>query len=63
MGLVAAIPAVVMYNAFARAITSYRAKLSDAAAEVLRHLSRDLDRAACPQKEDARVIPKRQSAE
>src|SRR6201984_145643 len=36
-GLVAAIPAVVIYNAFARAITSYRAKLSDAAAEVLRH--------------------------
>jgi biopolymer transport protein ExbB len=63
MGLVAAIPAVVIYNAFARAITSYRARLSDAAAEVLRHLSRDLDRAACPQKEDAPVIPKRQSAE
>jgi biopolymer transport protein ExbB len=63
MGLVAAIPAVVMYNAFARAITSYRAELSDAAAEVLCHLSRDLDRAACPQNEDARVISKRQSAE
>jgi biopolymer transport protein ExbB len=63
MGLVAAIPAVVMYNAFVRAITSYRARLSDAVAEVLRHLSRDLDRAVCPQKEDAPVIPKRQSAE
>jgi biopolymer transport protein ExbB len=63
IGLVVAIPAVVMYNAFARAITSYCAKLSDAAAEVLRHLSRDLDRAACQQKEDALVVPKRQSAE
>jgi biopolymer transport protein ExbB len=62
-GLVAAIPAVVIYNAFARAITSYRAKLSDAAAEVLRHLSRDLDRAANQQKEDDLVVPKRQSAE
>jgi len=44
MGLIAAIPAVVMYNGFARAITGYRAQLGDAAAEVLRHLSRDLDR-------------------
>jgi len=43
MGLIAAIPAVVMYNGFARAITGYRAQLGDAAAEVLRHLSRDLD--------------------
>jgi biopolymer transport protein ExbB len=45
MGLVAAIPAVVMHNAFALAIASYRAQLSDAAAEVQRYLSRDLDRA------------------
>jgi biopolymer transport protein ExbB len=50
MGLVAAIPAV---DAFARAIASYRANLSDAATEVLRHLSRDLDRAACQQTEDS----------
>ena len=62
MGLVAAIPAVVMFNAFARAIASYRAKLSDAAAEVLRHLSRDLDRQACLRNEHALVVPKRQSA-
>jgi biopolymer transport protein ExbB len=60
MGLVAAIPAVVMYNAFARAITSYRAQLSDAAAEVLRYLSRDLDRAANQQKEDALIVSERQ---
>jgi biopolymer transport protein ExbB len=64
MGLFAAIPAVVMYNAFARAITGYRAQLGDAAAEVLRHLSRDLDHDSCPhQKEDAPVVPIRQSAE
>jgi biopolymer transport protein ExbB len=44
IGLVAAIPAVMIYNAFARGITSYRAILGDGTAEVLRHLSRDLDR-------------------
>jgi len=64
MGLFAAIPAVVMYNAFARAITGYRAQLGDAAAEVLRHLSRGLDRdAAPPQKEDAPVVALRRPAE
>jgi biopolymer transport protein ExbB len=64
MGLIAAIPAVVMYNSFARAITVYRAQLGDAAAEVLRHLSRDLDRDAAPRhKEDAEVVPLRHSAE
>jgi len=63
MGLIAAIPAVVMYNGFARAITGYRAQLGDAAAEVLRHLSRDLDREAFPQKEDASIVHLRQSAE
>src|SRR6516225_5004168 len=45
-GLAAAIPAVVIYNAFARSIAGYRAGLGDAAAEVLRLVSRDLDRAA-----------------
>jgi biopolymer transport protein ExbB len=64
MGLFAAIPAVVMYNAFARAITGYRALLGDAAAEVLRHLSRDLDRdAASRQKEDAPIVSLRRPAE
>jgi biopolymer transport protein ExbB len=64
MGLVAAIPAVVMYNAFARSIASYRGLLGDAAAEVLRHLSRDLDRAAAARHEDdAAILPLRQSAE
>lgn len=64
MGLVAAIPAVVMYNGFARSITSYRAQLGDAAAEVLRHLSRDLDREDLPpQKEKAPVVRLHESAE
>lgn len=45
-GLVAAIPAVIIYNMFARGITGYRAVLGDTATEVLRLLSRDLDREA-----------------
>ena len=48
IGLVAAIPAVVIYNLFSRWISGYRAMLSDASAEVMRHLSRDLDRARAP---------------
>jgi biopolymer transport protein ExbB len=44
LGLAAAIPAVVIYNLFARQITSYRATVSDTSAEVLRLVSRDLDR-------------------
>ena len=43
-GLVAAIPAVVIYNAFARATGGYRAILADASVAILRLLSRDLDR-------------------
>lgn len=43
LGLVAAIPAVIVYNYFARSIAGYRALVSDAAAEVMRQLSRDLD--------------------
>ena len=43
-GLVAAIPAVVIYNLFARGVTGHRAILADAVAEVMRLLSRDLDR-------------------
>ncbi|MBP0580543.1 tonB-system energizer ExbB [Labrys sp. LIt4] len=44
IGLVAAIPAVIIYNVFARAIAGYRALLSDASGEVLQHVSRDLER-------------------
>ena len=43
-GLIAAIPAVVIYNMFARMIGVQRAIVADAAAEVLRLVSRDLDR-------------------
>ncbi|EEC0962960.1 tol-pal system-associated acyl-CoA thioesterase [Salmonella enterica subsp. enterica] len=43
IGLVAAIPAVVIYNIFARQIGSYKATLGDVAAQVLLLQSRDLD--------------------
>ena len=43
IGLVAAIPAVVIYNIFARMIGSYKANLGDVAAQVLLLQSRDLD--------------------
>ena len=46
IGLVAAIPAVVIYNVFARMIASYKASLGDVAAQVLLLQSRDLDLAA-----------------
>lgn len=46
IGLVAAIPAVIIYNHFARSISSYKALLADASAEVLRLVSRDIDRNA-----------------
>jgi biopolymer transport protein ExbB len=46
MGLVAAIPAVVMYNIFSRWVAGYRALNADASAEIMRLISRDLDRGA-----------------
>ncbi len=46
LGLVAAIPAVVMYNIFSRWIAGYRALQADASAEILRLIGRDLDRGA-----------------
>ena len=42
LGLVAAIPAVVIYNHFARRIAAYRALVGDTSAAVLRLVSRDL---------------------
>ncbi len=79
IGLVAAIPAVIIYNVFARAITGYRAVLSDASGEVLQHLSRDLERQATstassppaaasgtanqPERSAARAAPHLRSAE
>jgi biopolymer transport protein ExbB len=56
VGLVAAIPAVVIYNFFARMITGYRAHLADAVAETMRLLSHDLDR-------DGRARPRAAAAE
>jgi biopolymer transport protein ExbB len=44
LGLVAAIPAVVMYNLLSRWTAGYRAQFGDASAAVLRLVSRDLDR-------------------
>ncbi len=46
LGLVAAIPAVIVYNAFGRTIGGYRALLGDVAAATARLVSRDLDRRA-----------------
>jgi biopolymer transport protein ExbB len=43
IGLVAAIPAVIIYNVFARAITGYRQLLADASVGIERLVSRDLD--------------------
>jgi biopolymer transport protein ExbB len=44
LGLVAAIPAVVIYNHFARRIAAHRAVVADTAAALLRVVSRDLSR-------------------
>ena len=44
-GLVAAIPAVVIYNLFSRAVGGYRAVLGDLSAAVLRIAGRDVDMA------------------
>jgi biopolymer transport protein ExbB len=44
-GLIAAIPAVVIYNGFARSISGYRAMLADLSAAVERRVSRELDTA------------------
>ncbi|WP_445364689.1 tonB-system energizer ExbB [Microbulbifer sp. ANSA003] len=44
IGLVAAIPAVVIYNYFSRAIGSYRAVLADNVTALMVLISRDLDR-------------------
>jgi biopolymer transport protein ExbB len=45
IGLVAAIPAVIIYNQLVRTIAGYRALVGDASAVVLALVSRDLDRA------------------
>jgi biopolymer transport protein ExbB len=53
MGLVAAIPAVVIYNIFTRSIGGYRLILGNASANVLRLASRDLDRSGIRLREAA----------
>jgi biopolymer transport protein ExbB len=48
LGLVAAIPAVMIYNVLARSTTHYRALIGDAATQVMNLVSRDLDGAKLP---------------
>jgi biopolymer transport protein ExbB len=48
LGLVAAIPAVMIYNILARSTAHYRALIGDASAQVMKLVSRDLDRAKLP---------------
>ncbi|WP_421868725.1 tonB-system energizer ExbB [Pararhizobium sp.] len=59
IGLVAAIPAVVIYNYFARSISGYRLILADASAATERLVSRDLDfrqaRRLAPRKAEGHV--------
>ncbi|MEH6952145.1 tonB-system energizer ExbB [Nitrobacter sp. NHB1] len=55
MGLVAAIPAVMIYNMFSRSITGYRGLLADGSAELMRMVSRDLNR--------AEMVPHQRAAE
>lgn len=55
IGLVAAIPAVIIYNVFARSITGYRQLIADASAGVERLVSRDADYARLPQAQQKRV--------
>ena len=52
LGLVAAIPSVVIYNHFSRQIAAHRALVSDTAAAILRLVSRDLSRGTVPTRED-----------
>ncbi|HMK70654.1 MAG TPA: tonB-system energizer ExbB [Xanthobacteraceae bacterium] len=44
LGLVAAIPAVMIYNVLARSTAHYRALIGDASAQVMKLVSRDLER-------------------
>lgn len=58
VGLVAAIPAVVIYNIFARMIAGYKASLGDVAAQVLLLQSRDLDLVASGHTTQAKAAQK-----
>ena len=61
IGLVAAIPAVVIYNIFARAVTGYRQLLADAAAGVEQLASLGLDFRKLPAKQES--VPQRAAGE
>jgi len=52
LGLVAAIPAVVIYNHFARQITGIKSQLADCSAAIMRLVSRDLDKST-----NIRLVP------
>ena len=56
IGLVAAIPAVVIYNVFARSISAYKAQVADASAQVLLLVSRDLDQPQQPERVQSHVV-------
>lgn len=49
MGLIAAIPSVVIYNHFSRQIAAHRALVADTSAAILRLISRDLSRGTVPE--------------
>lgn len=57
IGLVAAIPAVVIYNIFARLIASYRHLIGDVAAQIMLLQGRDLDLAASAGSKPAKANP------
>lgn len=58
LGLVAAIPAVVMYNIFARKIADYRSQAVDLANEISRLVSLHLDQQRSPEREESLQLDK-----
>ena len=62
-GLVAAIPAVLIYNIFSRMIAARRGELGDLSALIQVLLSRDLDRARPPRRQPERPMLLRKAAE
>ncbi len=62
-GLAAAIPAVLVYNAFARLMVGYRAELGDLSALIQASAAREIDGKAITPRPAARPVPLRQAAE
>ncbi len=56
LGLVAAVPATIMYNALGRRIGGYRARLADCSVLLLCLVSRDADRTKLPSVERSRAM-------